>query len=435
MANSRDSHTKLEVSLLPGETIDELKQTETPQLSDAELNSRYVKEGVRIVIEQARYPLSQIRGMFTETFVTDSGRVEAKYKRDPEYQRRHRWDDGRKSRLIESFLMNVPVPPIFLYEYELARFEVMDGRQRLTALMDFYEGSLELRDLQYWPELNGRIYSTLPSSIRDGIDRRYLSSIILLNETAASEDQAANLKKMVFERLNSGGVRLTGQETRNAVYNGPLNDLCLELSRTKELREMLGTPLGVEPADESDDTEELDETIAVSERDSEGVDVTNMGRKMFESMEDVEIVLRFFAYRHLAKFPQGLNRITDFLDEFLKRGNRFDPETLKDYRQLFLDNIRFWYGIGGATAFQVKGSNRHFSKIAFDALMYASSALGPEQRASLSSNPEDVRSAIDTMYNNYAAVFGGRRTNTTDANRRNKYAIDALGAALDAIAS
>lgn len=331
--------------------------------------------------------------------------------------------------------MNVPVPPIFLYEYELARFEVMDGRQRLTALMDFYDDTLELKELQYWPELNGRKYSTLPSSIRDGIDRRYLSSIILLNETAATEDQAANLKKLVFERLNSGGVRLTGQETRNAVYNGPLNDLCLELSRTTELRAMLGTPLGAGSVISSDDTEESDEAVAPPERDSEGVDVTKMGHKMFESMEDVEIVLRFYAYRHLAKFPQGLNRISDFLDEFLMRGNRFDLATIEDYRQLFLENIKFWYAIGGATAFQVKGSNRHFSKIAYDALMYASSALNQEQRALLSSNREVVRSAIETMYNSHATVFGGRRTNTSDANRRNEYAISALGTALDAITS
>jgi Protein of unknown function DUF262 len=330
MMDSRDSQIKLEVSLLPGETIDELRPKESPHLTDAELNKRYLREGVRIVVEQARYPLNQILTMFTDTFVTDSGATEAKYKRDPEYQRRHRWDNGRKSRLIESFLMNVPVPPVFLYEYELARFEVMDGRQRLTALMDFYDDSLELTDLQHWPELNGRKYSTLPSSIRDGIDRRYLSSIILLNETAATEEQAASLKKLVFERLNSGGVRLSGQETRNAVYNGPLNDLCLELSQTTELRAMLGTPLD-EATASSDDAEESDDAEAVApERDSEGVEVTNMGRKMFESMEDVEIVLRFYAYRHLAKFPQGLNRISDFLDEFLMRGNKFDPATMED---------------------------------------------------------------------------------------------------------
>lgn len=435
MAKSRRSHGQLEVSLLPGEVIGELRAKETPHLTDAELNRRYVKEGVRIVIEQARYPLNQILAMFTDTFETESGEKRAKYKRDPEYQRRHRWDDGRKSRLIESFLMNVPVPPIFLYEYDLARFEVMDGRQRLTALMDFYSDSLVLQDLQYWPELNGRKHSTLPSSIRDGIDRRYLSSIILLNETGATEEQAANLKKLVFERLNSGGVRLTGQETRNAVYNGPLNDLCLDLSRTTELRAMLGTPLIVEEAVEVEESEDAEDTPSRSERDSEGVDVTTAGRKLFESMKDVEIVLRFYAYRHLAMFPQGLNRISDFLDEFLVRGNRFDAETLEEYREIFLHNIKFWHTIGGATAFRVKGSNRHFSQIAFDALMYASSALNQEQRELLSINREAVQSAIDEMYDNNRAVFGGRRTNTGDAHRRNEYAINALGTALDAIAS
>ena len=160
-----------------------------------------------------------------------------------------------------------------------------------------------------------------------------------------------------------------------------------------------------------------------------------MGRKMFESMDDVEIVLRFYAYRHLAKFYQGLNRISEFLDEFLKAGNKFDPRILEYYRELFLENIKFWYAVNGATAFQVKGSHRHFSKIAYDALMYASSALTSEQRTSLSGNPEIVRSEIDAMYSSNAAVFGGRKTNTTDANRRNECVIRALGSALGAIRS
>lgn len=432
---SQDNRSDLQVPLLPGETISELRASDTPPLSDAQLNKRYVEEGVRIVIEQARYPLNQILAMFTDTFETEAGTKESKYKRDPEYQRRHRWDKGRQSRLIESFLMNVPVPPVFLYEYELARFEVMDGRQRLTALMEFYSNSLTLTELQYWPELNGRTYKTLPSSIRDGIDRRYLSSIILLNETAATDEQAAFLKKLVFERLNSGGVRLSGQETRNAVYNGPLNDLCLALSRTRELRAMLGTPLNVVDATTAPDDDDSDDLeTAAAEEDSEGVEVTKMGRKMFESMEDVEIVLRFFAYRHLTKFSQGLNRIADFLDEFLARGNKFDATTLEGYRRLFLENINFWYAVGGPTAFQVRGSKRHFSKIAFDALMYASSALSQEQRELLTSNVEVVRSAISAMYDRQAAAFGGRKTNTADAHRRNKFALDALSAALADIA-
>ena len=426
----------MRVSLLPGEVIEDLKRKDTPPVSDAELNRRYSKEGVRIVIEQARYPLNQILAMFTDTFETATGEIEAKYKRDPEYQRRHRWDEGRQSRLIESFLMNVPVPPVFLYEYELARFEVMDGRQRLTALMDFYEDKLHLTGLQHWPELNGRTYSSLPSSIRAGIDRRYLSSIILLNETAADPEQAAFLKKLVFERLNSGGVRLSGQETRNAVYDGPLNDLCLKLSRITELRSVLGTPLDSNGLTDTDAEDESDDDggggLSLG-RDAQGVEVTATGLQLFKKMEDVEIVLRFFAYRHFDKFTQGLNKISEFLDEFLVRGNRFDKETLAEYERIFVGNIVFWYTVGGPVAFQVKGSNRHFSKIAFDALMFASSAFTAEQRAELLSEPTRVEAAIDAMYEEHSDVFGGRKTNAADARRRNERAYEALSAALNQI--
>lgn len=439
---SEDRGPTLVVELLPGEIIEQPEPKPAMEPSDAELNARYVTEGVRIVTEQARYPLNQIYSMFTGTSQTESGATEYTYNRDPEYQRRHRWDNTRKSRLIESFLMNVPVPPIFLYENELARYEVMDGRQRLSALIEFYSNSLELSGLQYWPELNGRTYENLPTSIRNGIDRRYLSSIILLNETGASGEQAAFLKKLVFERLNSGGVRLSGQETRNAILNGPLNALCLELSQLPEFKEMLGTPDGdsdtppeFSDADDSiDDGAENDETPpsgATGNGDTKAV--TNLGKKMYKEMEDVEIVLRFFAYRHFKNFSQGLNKLREFLDDFLMKGNHFDTETLAEYRKLFTENIKFWYLVAGAKAFQARGSTRHFSKISFDALMYASSALSDEQRSALLTVPEVVNDAVTEMYAAHADAFGGRKTNATDANHRNEYALAALSTALKRI--
>ncbi|RNA78453.1 DUF262 domain-containing protein, partial [Staphylococcus aureus] len=73
---------------------------------------------------------------------------------NPEFQRRHRWDATRKSKLIESFIMNVPIPPIFLYEFEYSKYEVMDGLQRLTAISQFYKDEFILQDLGEWKELN-----------------------------------------------------------------------------------------------------------------------------------------------------------------------------------------------------------------------------------------------------------------------------------------
>ena len=115
--------------LFEGEKIDWMKKTpEDMRISDDEINKKYLAGEVRIVTEQARYPLDTIRGMI------DSG----KYELMPSFQRRHRWSVVKKSRLIESFIMNVPIPPVFLYENEYSHYEVMDGLQRMTAINEFY---------------------------------------------------------------------------------------------------------------------------------------------------------------------------------------------------------------------------------------------------------------------------------------------------------
>jgi len=147
--------------LFPGEKLVFSEADTKLSPSDEEINRRYVTGEIRIVTESARYSLAGILKMLQEKVETG----EPRYKLDPEYQRRHRWNVERKSRLIESFLMNVPVPPVFLYEHELARFEVMDGRQRLNTLMEFYADKFELKGLQYWTELHGKTYSKLPSKV------------------------------------------------------------------------------------------------------------------------------------------------------------------------------------------------------------------------------------------------------------------------------
>lgn len=396
--------------------------TSKPKATDEELNSRYAKGEVRIVTEQARYPLAGILGMLKEEIEGDGGRKELRYKLDPEYQRRHRWSDERKSRLIESFLMNVPVPPVFLYERDLARFEVMDGRQRLTALSDFYADKFELTGLQYWSDLDGRKYSQLPAKVRDGIDRRYISSIILLKETAVNEEQAAMLKKMVFERLNSGGVKLGSQETRNAVYNGPLNRLCLELSENEKFRRMWGIPLDPKPEEKNAD-EERDETIDES---------TTAGIHMFEKMEDAELVLRFFAYRKIGEFKAGLNKISEFLDRFMVAGNKFPDVGRAKYRSMFETTIDFLWDVLEVDAFTVLDpSKRRPTKIVYDPLMFT--ANSPEvapHRTKLVAKKAVLRGELKAMYEKNQALFSGRRTNFKDTQDRNRCVSEAFANAI-----
>src|SRR3990172_12870512 len=229
------------------------------------INAKYVKGEVRIITEQARYPLPSVVDMYENSKA---------YVLNPDFQRRHRWNREKQSRLIESYIMNVPIPPIFLYEVEYSKCEVMDGLQRMTALFEFYKDRFALTGLEEWRESNGLPYSQLPDKVQKGIDRRYLSSIILLQETAKTPEEAQRLKQLVFERLNSGGVQLEPQESRNAIYDVPLNKLCIKLARNQYLCRMWGIP---EPTTTELETNTFSDDLLENET--------------FRRMSDVELVL------------------------------------------------------------------------------------------------------------------------------------------------
>jgi len=312
--------------LLPHERLDfgASHYEDLGRVPDSVINEKYIKGEIRIVTEQARYPLNTIAAM-----VEEKG-----YRLSPEYQRRHRWSVEKQSRLIESLIMNVPVPPIFLYEYEYSKYEVMDGLQRLTALHDFYRDRICLEDLEKWPELNGRTYSALPEKVREGIDRRYLSSVILLKETAKSEEEALRLKQLVFERINSGGVKLEPQETRNAILDGPMNQKCVELSRDGALCRLWGIP---EP-----DEEECNGGPASEER------VCN---EDYRKMLDVELVLRFFANRQKQRLHKSGDSLSEYLNKYLSHANSYPPQTITRLGEVFQQTISLAEEVFGEKAF------------------------------------------------------------------------------------
>jgi len=381
--------------LISGETFISRNRLDTTQifLSDDEINEKYKKGEIRIVTEQARYPLNSIEAML------DS----AKYIRNPEYQRRKRWNNTRKSRLIESFIMNVPIPPIFLYEIDYSIFEVMDGQQRLTAIYDFYKGKFELEGLEYWQELNGRNYQNLPEQVQKGIDRRYLSSIILLQETAKSKEEAEYLKQIVFERLNSGGEKLTAQETRNALHNGKFNRLCIKLSENDSFRKMWNLPL------ESEGEEKLLES------------------ESYRKMEDVELVLRFFAYRHIENLKSPVDK---FLDEYLKQANNYSDQTIENLENIFQETIHLIYSILGGSAFIPPKEQRDRKtplKTIYDPIMQVFANNIPHKE-SLLRNKADIKSNLYSnkglLYikeENNRSLFDGRYNNKKDVETRIEY--------------
>lgn len=376
--------------LLPGEEISfHISDNEIRILMEDEaINEKYRKGEVRIVTEQARYPLDTIPSMLSGD----------KYKLNPEFQRRHRWDRQKQSRLIESFIMNVPIPPIFLYEVRFNNFEVMDGLQRLTAIKEYYNDKFKLEGLEEWNELNGRTYSQLPVQVRSGIDRRYLSSIILLQETAKDDREAQRLKQLVFERINSGGVKLEAQESRNAIYNGSLNQLCIKLSRNKYLCKMWGIP-------EPDELELKKEVV------SEKV----LANEDYRKMKDVELVLRFFAFRQHLKFPQS--KLKNFLDEYLRFGNNYPSNVLHGLSGIFEDTVSLVYNVLGENAFllwrkrkgQGWGWYQQPALTAYDPIMHAfSQHLGKTE--SLIRNSDLIKKDLPMFYEENYMLFGGRST-------------------------
>ncbi|MGH1285116.1 DUF262 domain-containing protein [Bacillus toyonensis] len=378
------------MDFFPGEEIEnDIEEIGGLFITDEEINEKYIKGAVRIVTEQGRFQLTTIENI-----------VEGEdYILNPEYQRRHRWNNERKSKLIESFIMNVPVPPIFLYEKDYSVYEVMDGLQRLSAIYDFYKDKFALVGLEEWSELNGLQYSDLPIQVKKGIDRRYLSSIILLKETAKTEKEAQRLKQMVFERINSGGEKLEPQETRNALYNGALNELCIKIARDKYFCRMWGIP---EPIVEEFE-QELDKEL--------------IENPLYKKMSDVELVLRFFAFRHLGKWEKMT--LERFLDYFLKKGNLFDDNVIKQYEKLFNETIKFVFDVLGENAFclyRVRNADWKWydrpTKVVFDPVMHVFSRK-LHHKDILIKKKEEIQRDLKKFYMENYKDFGGRNTGKT----------------------
>ncbi|TGN00045.1 GmrSD restriction endonuclease domain-containing protein [Leptospira dzoumogneensis] len=160
----------------------------------------------------------------------------------PEYQREYVFDPKRSSRLIESILMDVPIPVIYLAEEENGSYSVIDGQQRLTTFISFLEGKFpdgkefKLNGLKIFPELNRKSFNELDKKDQHKIRTTTIHSIIIKKESDP------DIKFEIFERLNTGSVKLNEDEIRNSVYRGPYIELLAELSENKHFNEIINKP-------------------------------------------------------------------------------------------------------------------------------------------------------------------------------------------------
>ncbi len=309
--------------------------------------------------------------------------------------------------------MNIPVPPVFLYERDFNSYEVMDGQQRITAIRDFYENRFSLTGLQMWPELNGRKYHNLPEKLKAGIDRRSITSIILLKESTADEEEAWALRETVFERLNTGGVELEYQEIRNALYQGPFNELLFDLARLDQFREAWGIPRYVDG--------EIEKNPDV------------LKNSLFAKMEDLEIILRFFALRHASHYRRGMQ---GFLDLYMMKACKFGDADIAELRQQFINALNGAIEIYGSNVFRPFDVDRNQwegrpHKAFHDAVMIGVASQIHRMADFPKYKNKVVERTVELFKSHQKGTFTGRGNTKADVQERIRLYSEMLASALD----
>lgn len=310
------------------------------------------------------------QGLISLSQLVESGAIDVA----PSFQRRDRWDAARQSLLIESFLTNIPVPPVYLAEdvAQLGSYAVIDGKQRLTAISLFFSDRLVLRGLTRLEKLNGLRYSHLPTAIRNPLGMKNLRITTLLRQ---SDEE---LKHEVFLRLNTGGEILNAQEIRNVAYRGTLNDLIYDLAENEFLRAQFKVVPPSSPA--------------------------------YRQMTDAEFVLRFLSLAHgWREFTGGLR---EELDRFMLENRFAKPSEIKGLGTRFQRCITTSEAIWASHAFK-RGNRDQALAGLYDAQMIALDELTDGEHTVLIRRRTAVRKITEKLFDDPQFDESVRRATNT----------------------
>ena len=274
----------------------------------------------------------------------------------PTFQRRFVWSQRHASRFIESLLMGLPIPGIFLYrEAPSNRHLVVDGQQRLRTLQFFYSGLFlerKFRLLNVSPEWEGKTYADLSPS-----EQRKLDDSVVHATIFQQDEPKDSLKSLyfVFQRINSGGIRLSTQEIRNCINEGPLLEAVRGLNEDQNWRSVFG-------------------------------------EKRNTRLKDQELILRFLAM--MDRVDRYERPMKDFLDNFTAESAKASTSDLDRLKDLFKDSIKVCWDAKGREAFR---PSRALNAAVFEAVM-----VGVGTRLTKSSEAPDV-AALAAAYDRLLA--------------------------------
>lgn len=271
----------------------------------------------------------------------------------PEFQRRYVWSNGQASRLIESLIIQCPIPVIYLNQEKSEIFSVIDGNQRLNSLKKYLKDEFPLSGLTSYPELAGLKYSQLDIRFQRHISNRVLRCLVILKETHPQ------VKFDVFERLNSGAVALTRQELRHGLYYGKLMKMAASTAKDLKLERHFG------------------------------------GRKD-KRMKAEELVIRYWA------ISQGISTYEKPLSSFISNYADANRNPSDDDLDSLSNNMKNTYEIAlqlfGVHCFTFsKDGKSKFNAAVFDAQMVACSKLTDAQMRKLKSIHDKIRVVYEKL--------------------------------------
>lgn len=250
----------------------------------------------------------------------------------PDIQREYVWDNARASRLVESLLLNIPIPVLYFAETDDAKWEIFDGHQRVHSVVRFLKNEFRLSGLSVLSEQNGSRFHQLPKREQRFLKTRMMRAVVI------STDSHPSMKFEIFERLNTGAIVLNAQELRNSIYRGPFNDLLRELVKDEKFRACIGT-------------------AAPRKR-----------------MADEELLLRFFTLRsRLSAYRPPLKK---FLNDYMFDNQDPSKAVLTSHRRLFATTVDRIHTVFGSDAFKPtdkrgNATERAPNRALFDAQMLA----------------------------------------------------------------
>ena len=246
----------------------------------------------------------------------------------PSFQRRYVWDEKKASRFIESLLLGLPVPGIFLsQESETNRLLIVDGQQRLMSLYKFYEGRFDENKVfklkGVAKDFEGKTYKELKQSDRFRLDDSTLHATVIKQDKPTEDDSSIY---MVFERLNTGGMPLQAQEIRACIYYGSFNDLLSKLIKNTLWRSLFS--------------------------------------KENPRMKEQELILRYFTFLYESdNYKKGFKT---FMNSFMSRNRSLELYSEKELTEKFEGCINIIIEVIGRNSFKI---GRQLNAAIFDSVM------------------------------------------------------------------